>query len=393
MPRARVPFSGPPLSLRPSIFRLTPALVLAGLLLSPWAASQAQATSFDCTRAATATEKTLCSDPVLGALDRRVSDHYLRLRDSAPRTLASSARTAQRAWLRTRDACRSDVACLTDTMDTRARQLGHEADEVEAALDATIARIADEPAAAAQILRTYDGGLASAWLMYLGHFRPDASISRDELHQRRTQAAATLRDSFVRNLLRDLEMDPDSDQGVLTLLRMQVEQAGYAREGARPYVHCFVFDRHEASFDAFGALYGSSRDSAAPVCAPRPGLFDHAGWAPLQQLFAPLVAQTDRNSGTIRYAFHATWRTHNLRATVMPALYLNGNVDPTPPRWAEVLGAEAIAAAPAAVAQARQATAAWLQANHGYNAHAARQAATAIVNEWLDDRLEYLSGS
>lgn len=368
-------------------------MTLAGLLLSPWALPVAQATSFDCARAATVTEKTLCGDPALGALDRAVSDHYLRLREGVPRAQATQIRHAQRAWLRIRDACRNDVACLTDTMDARVRQLGHEADEAEAVLDAAITQIATAPAAAAHTLRTYDGGLASAWLVYLGHFRPDAGIGADEVAQRRTQAAAALRDRFVRNLLSDLEMDPASDQGVLTLLRLQVEQAGYERAGARPHVHCFVFDRHEASFDAFGALYGSSRDSAAPLCAPRPGLFDHADWKPLQQLFAPRVASADRSSGSVRYAFHATWRAHDLRATVMPALYLTGNVDPTAPRWDEVLDAEALDAAPAAVARARQATASWLQAHHGYSNHAARQAATAIVNEWLDDRLEYLSGS
>jgi len=75
------------------------------------------AASFDCAKAGTATEKTICADPVLSRLDEQLDDAYrvAQKRVESRRAL----RDAQRVWLsRRRDACR-DTACLRAAYEAR----------------------------------------------------------------------------------------------------------------------------------------------------------------------------------------------------------------------------------------------------------------------------------
>jgi uncharacterized protein len=75
-------------------------------LLPPAAASPvASAPSFDCTKASSAVEKAICTDPKLAGLDRTLADAYgqaMRQWDEATR---EKERAAQRTWIAQRNAC------------------------------------------------------------------------------------------------------------------------------------------------------------------------------------------------------------------------------------------------------------------------------------------------
>lgn len=103
--------------------------------------------SFDCSRAGTPTEIAICATPSLAALDRALAEAWS----------ASGRRADQTAWLRSRDACGADVACLTQSMRARIVALGGSpapalsAGQLEAGQPATtgFSAFASAPAAAA----------------------------------------------------------------------------------------------------------------------------------------------------------------------------------------------------------------------------------------------------
>ncbi|QCO18054.1 DUF1311 domain-containing protein (plasmid) [Azospirillum brasilense] len=102
---------------------LRPALLALGLLALP--TTTAAAAGFPCSKATTPTEKTICADPGLSALDERLAATYRaaleRLSGASPEEGAAGAavKADQRAWLRDRDTCRADAACLRRAYDGR----------------------------------------------------------------------------------------------------------------------------------------------------------------------------------------------------------------------------------------------------------------------------------
>jgi len=68
------------------------------------------AASFDCNKATTETEKAICDDPELSALDKRMSKAYKRARGST--SSGDKYKSNQFKWLKSRDACISDKQCL-----------------------------------------------------------------------------------------------------------------------------------------------------------------------------------------------------------------------------------------------------------------------------------------
>ncbi|PVA12015.1 hypothetical protein DC366_03600 [Pelagivirga sediminicola] len=70
--------------------------------------------SFDCRRAGTPTEIAICANPSLAALDSALAAAWN----------AGGRRADQAAWLRSRDACGADVACLEHSMRSRVFALG-----------------------------------------------------------------------------------------------------------------------------------------------------------------------------------------------------------------------------------------------------------------------------
>lgn len=110
---------------------LRPALLALGLLALP---SIAAAAGFPCSKATTPTEKAICADPALSALDERLSASYRaaleRLSGASPEEGAAGAavKADQRAWLRDRDSCGADAACLRRAYEGRAAVLSFRTD-------------------------------------------------------------------------------------------------------------------------------------------------------------------------------------------------------------------------------------------------------------------------
>lgn len=191
------------------------------------------------------------------------------------------------------------------------------------------------------------------------------------------------------------------DQKVLTLLRMQIERASYG--GDRNYVHCFVFARQgNAAYDAMGALYGSTRDSFAPVCEPAGNLFELPAWKRLTDSFKPLMEAVASQAGTIRYATYASVAVLELRATVSPQDFLTPALrkDATDPTgnlrewsdskdWPDAQRLAALKALPDTVA----ATARWLHEQRGLPDQQAQQAAKAVVYSWINAQLDLAGDS
>jgi uncharacterized protein len=380
-----------------------------GLLSLALMAGTAHAASFDCKKASTPVEKAICDDKALGALDEQVAESYGRLIDGAPAADLPSLRDAQRGWLKQRNQCASSDlhACLAESMKRRAKALDAAVTGERAALDRAIAGIPADPAAAARTLRGYAGPLASAWLVYLHEFEPKAGVTGEEAKQRRAAALAGLQDdSYALEIYRDIESKKYSKDGnaTLTLLRMLIERAGYEDyDHARPYVHCFVFARQgEAAYQAFGPLYGSTRDGQAPICGPQGDLFEHAEWKRLNEAFQPVLQRASEATGTIRYGYYAGWSVLDLRATVSPRDFLKappqsqkGGAENAIRDWSDDARwpARERDAVLAAVEPARRTTAAWLKAQRGFSDADAEAAARGIVQAWLGERVSFVSGN
>lgn len=375
----------------------------------------AAAVSFDCAKAASPVERLLCTDTRLDAADEWLARRYTALLEVVPSAQRQGVRSAQQAWLAQRGRCLAQPDpgdCLKQQIQTRVRALDAQYAPQAARFDRIVASIPAAPAAAAAQLRDYDGGLASAWLVYLQRFVPAAGVGAVEARDRFAAASAALRrqDRVAGEML---DTDAPADQKAvqardLTLLRLWIERSGYTVAGTtqpnpRPYVHCFVFAQQgEAAYEAMGPMYGSSRDLDAPVCAPQPGLFDQPAWQGLYQAFSSLVDNASDETGTMRYADFAAWRVISLQATVSPLLFLQRPHDAKPRRdpataiasWRDAaLWPQADRkAALAALQPARAATARWLIAHKAMPAAQAQQVAAAIVAEWVDARIAFGEG-
>ncbi|CAI8809475.1 lysozyme inhibitor LprI family protein [Pseudomonas serboccidentalis] len=87
-------------------FKLRHAVLLASLMFIP----AVHASSFDCASAASPAEKTICSDPYISNLDEKLGSQW---RATLPKVVDSKAlKVDQRGWLKQRNQCAADVACL-----------------------------------------------------------------------------------------------------------------------------------------------------------------------------------------------------------------------------------------------------------------------------------------
>lgn len=95
---------------------------LAIILMAAAAPAMAQkGPSFPCSKATTTTERTICAVPRLAAMDEALASAY---RSAGASNIGAGAaralRDEQRKWLRARDACGADVACLEASYRARA---------------------------------------------------------------------------------------------------------------------------------------------------------------------------------------------------------------------------------------------------------------------------------
>ncbi|WP_435012321.1 lysozyme inhibitor LprI family protein [Xanthomonas arboricola] len=380
-------------------------VIIGGALLL--GAGGAWAASFDCKQAATAVEKRLCAVPALGNLDDQLDESYRALLDTTPRTAVAGVRDQQRAWLRQRNACAQDAKpddCLQRTVKARADVLAKALTVQQQALDRIIALIPTAPADAARQLQGYDTPLASAWLAYLHQFVPAAGVDAKLASARFESARKALRkvDDFAASLLDDVDGMPamQAQERVLTLLRMWIERDN---SDHRPYVHCFIFAAvGEPAYEAFGSLYGSTRDGFAPICESPGGLFALASWKQLDAGFDGLIEALSKDAGTIRYASYAEWKIIASRASVSPLLYLTPALrkrygedpDKAIAAWTgedSDWPAAQRKAVRALLPKVRADTAAWLVREKRLPAKQAEQAAAAIVAAWVNARLDFAS--
>jgi uncharacterized protein len=380
-------------------------VIIGGALLL--GAGGAWAASFDCKQAATAVEKRLCAVPALGNLDDQLDESYRALLDTTPRSAVAGVRDQQRAWLRQRNACAQDAKpddCLQRTLTARADVLAKALTVQQQALDRIVALIPTAPADAARQLQGYDTPLASAWLAYLHQFVPAAGVDAKLASARFESARKALRkvDDFAASLLDDVDGMPamQAQERVLTLLRMWIERDN---SDHRPYVHCFIFAAvGEPAYEAFGSLYGSTRDGFAPICEPPGGLFALASWKQLDAGFDGLIEALSKDAGTIRYASYAEWKIIALRASVSPLLYLTPALrkrygedpDKAIAAWTgedSDWPAAQRKAVRALLPKVRADTAAWLVREKRLPAKQAEQAAAAIVAAWVNARLDFAS--
>lgn len=91
------------------------------LLLMLLGADRALAAGFDCAKAATAVERSICKDAALSALDDRLGPAYLTAlaRSDDPESVKSD----QLRWLKTRRNACSDSACLRQAYEARLAEL------------------------------------------------------------------------------------------------------------------------------------------------------------------------------------------------------------------------------------------------------------------------------
>jgi uncharacterized protein len=103
------------------------SLILAGLALPLGAAAQA-ASPFDCSMAKSAAEVAVCDSAELDALDRDASHLYYAKRDAFREAgkydAADVLRTEQLGFLRQRDECGENVACIATLYKVRLKTLG-----------------------------------------------------------------------------------------------------------------------------------------------------------------------------------------------------------------------------------------------------------------------------
>ena len=96
------------------------SLALFGVSLLPLAA---QAASYDCTRASTAAEIAVCSNPSLNRMDEDLAVLYRSVLNRLPPRRAEMVRDDQRSWLIARDSCGADVRCLRARYQERQSRL------------------------------------------------------------------------------------------------------------------------------------------------------------------------------------------------------------------------------------------------------------------------------
>lgn len=105
-----------PALIAPAVLPLIGGLVLA-------APTAAAAASFDCRKAASQTELTVCANMDLNDRDVRMAQLYDIVRRLVPMGTRSAVMDRQAVWLRERNRCAGDRKCLSRAYDRRIREL------------------------------------------------------------------------------------------------------------------------------------------------------------------------------------------------------------------------------------------------------------------------------
>jgi uncharacterized protein len=93
-------------------------VLLVVMIASPWAS----ATSFDCRKAATDAEKTVCGSALLGKLDDALSTNYRNMLTGDLGDGGKDLKREQKEWMHKRNACKSEK-CLVDAYRSRVDEI------------------------------------------------------------------------------------------------------------------------------------------------------------------------------------------------------------------------------------------------------------------------------
>jgi uncharacterized protein len=77
----------------------------------------------DCTKADSAAQRTICSDYGLGQSEARIATLYELTTSLVAMGQRGNIQDDQRAFIRERDACNSDIRCIQRAYDKRGKQL------------------------------------------------------------------------------------------------------------------------------------------------------------------------------------------------------------------------------------------------------------------------------
>ncbi|MET3723165.1 lysozyme inhibitor LprI family protein [Sphingomonas trueperi] len=246
---------------------------LAPLVLAAAPVTAQTGPSFACSTAATPTEKAICADPKLSALDREMAQLFAVAKESAFGSGPSNQLAAQRAALQEMRACKLPLAaCLLDRYALRNQELA-------------IAALPKRPAAALPILRRGDPAFAPILeAVQLWSEAPvDANWSVPERAKSRTRITALLQpyltglqtkpdQSFGNSILREPGTDGvtvktiddlfRSDRHFATFLNVLGPYVDEPRiAGAPRTLPCAAIVRHPRLLDATGPVFGSTMDN------------------------------------------------------------------------------------------------------------------------------------
>ncbi len=246
---------------------------LAPLVLAAAPVPAQTGPSFACSTAATPTEKAICADPKLGALDREMAQLFGLAKESAFGSGPSNQLAAQRAALQDMRACKPPlVTCLLDRYALRNQELA-------------IAALPKAPATALPILRRGDPAFAPILeAVQLWSEAPvDANWSAPERAQSRTRIAALLKpyliglqtnpdQSFGNSILREPGADGITVKTIDDLFRSDRHFAAFLnvlgpyldepKLSGAPRTHpCAAIVRHPKLLDATGPVFGSTMDN------------------------------------------------------------------------------------------------------------------------------------
>ena len=105
-------------------------LALAATPLAPMAASAAPYAPLDCAKAASPAETAICGSYVLGQAEARMATLYSIATALVAMGQRGTIGDAQHDWIKTRDACGADTACLARAYQERIEALSGVIDDV-----------------------------------------------------------------------------------------------------------------------------------------------------------------------------------------------------------------------------------------------------------------------
>ena len=108
--------------------KFIPLLALAAI----FGASQAHAASFDCAKAKTTDEKTICRNRSLSDADVKMATMYTMNTHLVMMGSRGTMQDRQREWLAERNSCKGNFKCLTAAYDKRLKELQADFDGIAA---------------------------------------------------------------------------------------------------------------------------------------------------------------------------------------------------------------------------------------------------------------------